>query len=189
MTMLLLVGVFAALVPIPFSLIRAVGEKDRSQPFPCQDRPCACRTAEQCRKKCCCFTPQQKQAWAKRHGVKAFEASVVETKSGTKSPRTRQGCCSSSTSTTTASGRVCEPRPSRTPLSTLPKYKIVIGVFAQECQGVAQAFAGLPIFILPPVISLETTIETSGERLTLEPVRFIQGVIEPPVPPPRILST
>ena len=44
-------------------------EKDRSRPFPCAQRVCGCRSAEQCWKKCCCFTDAQKVAWADARGV------------------------------------------------------------------------------------------------------------------------
>jgi hypothetical protein len=50
--------------------------KDRSQPFPCMDRPCGCQTAEQCWRDCCCFTPQQRAAWAQRHGVAGAIAGI-----------------------------------------------------------------------------------------------------------------
>jgi hypothetical protein len=43
--------------------------KETDQPFPCQDHPCGCRTAEQCWKRCCCFTPEQRWAWAESHHV------------------------------------------------------------------------------------------------------------------------
>ena len=51
-------------VPLP-----AFVHKDSSQPFPCQDHPCGCRTAEQCWSHCCCFTPEERWAWARSHGV------------------------------------------------------------------------------------------------------------------------
>lgn len=43
--------------------------KDLSAPFPCQHRPCGCRSAEQCWKQCCCYSNAQKVAWARAHGV------------------------------------------------------------------------------------------------------------------------
>jgi len=38
-------------------------------PFPCQDHPCGCQTAEECWQHCCCFTPAQHWAWAREHNV------------------------------------------------------------------------------------------------------------------------
>ncbi len=44
-------------------------EKDLSQPFPCQDHACGCRSAEECWRHCCCYTPEEKLAWAHAHGI------------------------------------------------------------------------------------------------------------------------
>src|SRR5262245_63434975 len=43
--------------------------KDRSQPFPCQDHACGCQSAADCWQHCCCFSPEQRQAWAQAHDV------------------------------------------------------------------------------------------------------------------------
>jgi hypothetical protein len=53
-------------IPLPISVFV---HKDSSQPFPCQDHPCGCQTAEQCWSHCCCFTPEERWAWAKAHNV------------------------------------------------------------------------------------------------------------------------
>ncbi len=220
--MLLLVGFFVALVPIPVGLIRDVAQKDLSQPFPCQNRPCGCRNADQCRKKCCCFTPLQKMAWGKRHGIKGFEIpstptpppkALCEVKWITirKAPlcmapirmtpihsaqTASQGCCSAKTELKLSSIKVNAEKPKRTdavnqPADTAkstPRFQTVIGVCAQQCQGVEQSLAGLPIFILPLPITLEILIEPRGERLTVEPVQFLSAAIQPPVPPPRAIA-
>ena len=66
-----LLGVCAMLFPLPIaSPPQDSSEKDTSEPFPCQNRPCGCRSAEQCWKKCCCFNDVQKVAWAKANNVK-----------------------------------------------------------------------------------------------------------------------
>lgn len=66
-----LMGICAMLFPLPIApLPQDSPEKDSSEPFPCQDRPCGCRSAEQCWKKCCCFDNNQKIAWAKANNVK-----------------------------------------------------------------------------------------------------------------------
>ena len=41
--------------------------KDGRVPFPCQNRPCGCRSAASCLKRCCCFSATQKSQWAKAH--------------------------------------------------------------------------------------------------------------------------
>src|SRR5947209_7307476 len=42
--------------------------KDRSQPFPCMDRPCGCQSADECWHHCCCTTLDERLAWAHEHG-------------------------------------------------------------------------------------------------------------------------
>ncbi|HTU89291.1 MAG TPA: hypothetical protein VMF69_04265, partial [Gemmataceae bacterium] len=51
-------------IPLPIFV-----HKISSQPFPCQDHPCGCQTAEQCWSHCCCFTPEERWAWAQAHNV------------------------------------------------------------------------------------------------------------------------
>ena len=63
---LLLVALCSLFVPQP--QIRTI-EKDQSVAFPCQDRPCGCKTADDCWTNCCCFSDQEKLAWAKEHQV------------------------------------------------------------------------------------------------------------------------
>ena len=191
-TLLFLAVFFAALIPVPVSLVQLGYQKDRSEPFPCQDRPCACRSAAQCRKRCCCFTVEQKQAWGRRHGVKAFAVSSTTVGSESRSLSDRAACCKSPTSAESASP-VKEPGfplksesgAGRTP-KLASRFKVVIGVFAQQCQGVSHSFAGVPICIVPPRVELVTVVQQTCEQLILEPVLFEQGVVEPPVPPPRL---
>ena len=70
-SLVVFLGVCAMLLPLPVAMLQQEpAEKDASEPFPCQNRPCGCRSAEQCWKKCCCFNNSQKLAWAKAHQVK-----------------------------------------------------------------------------------------------------------------------
>ena len=67
-----LFGISAVVLPFPIKVdvpSSSNADKDLSKPFPCMNRPCGCRSAEQCWKKCCCFTDLQKVAWAKANGV------------------------------------------------------------------------------------------------------------------------
>ncbi len=51
-------------IPLPVFV-----HKVSSQPFPCQNHPCGCRTAEECWSHCCCYTPEERWAWAKANNV------------------------------------------------------------------------------------------------------------------------
>lgn len=181
--LLLLVVIVVAHFAIPFSSAEPKNGKDRSAPFPCQDRPCGCRTAEQCRKKCCCFSTEQKLAWAKRNGVKACEVVDASAKCEVVHSTPRKACCSSHCATKSKS---TTPLKSRT--KSVPRKKTVIGIVAQECQGNAQTLFGQPVFLIPAIISLQSLIEPTGERFICSGSRFIQPAPEPPVPPPRLVS-
>lgn len=67
-TFLALACFCASSMPLPLGTIR-ISDKAGSQPFPCQDSPCGCKTAEQCWTNCCCTTPAQRLAWARKNGV------------------------------------------------------------------------------------------------------------------------
>ena len=60
-------------IPLPSSKA-----KDTTIPFPCQHHACGCLTAEQCWKDCCCFSPKERLAWAREHGVQAPAHLVAE---------------------------------------------------------------------------------------------------------------
>jgi hypothetical protein len=51
-------------LPLP-----ALTTKDPSEPFPCQNHPCGCRSAEECWRHCCCFTAAERWAWARANHV------------------------------------------------------------------------------------------------------------------------
>jgi hypothetical protein len=63
--LLCLLGYMAAVVGYP---LPAVVQKSGA-PFPCQHHACGCVNAEQCWRDCCCFTPQEKLAWARENHV------------------------------------------------------------------------------------------------------------------------
>ena len=69
------------LFPLPFAPpVQHSTDKDLSEPFPCQNRPCGCQSAAQCWRKCCCFTDTQKVAWAKANNVKVPDFVLVAAK-------------------------------------------------------------------------------------------------------------
>lgn len=55
-----------------------VAAKDRSRPFPCMNSPCGCGSAEQCFESCCCHTPAERLAWARRHGLGSAVTDALE---------------------------------------------------------------------------------------------------------------
>jgi|HubBroStandDraft_2_1064218.scaffolds.fasta_scaffold82505_2 hypothetical protein len=62
----LLLGLLLGIAGVP---VITVAKKDRSRPFPCQNRPCGCASADECWHHCCCLNNRQKVAWARENGV------------------------------------------------------------------------------------------------------------------------
>jgi hypothetical protein len=186
---LLLVSVFVAFLPISIVTPLSSNGKDHSTPFPCQDRPCGCRTAEQCKKKCCCFNTAQKLAWAKQNDVPA--SAVVDLELVVAKPvcepipnSTRKSCCSGHR-VTKASPKTLS-RISKSTAKPRSRHKVVIGIVAQECQGLAQTLFGQAIFVIPQPAELKPFVESNGVRFISAGTLFLQRFIEPPVPPPRL---
>jgi hypothetical protein len=61
-----LAGYLIAVTGFP---VPAAAAKRAGIPFPCQNNPCGCQTAEQCWSGCTCLTPEQRWAWAREHNV------------------------------------------------------------------------------------------------------------------------
>lgn len=183
--LLLLVSFFASFVPLPG--VPAVpshpSEKDRSQPFPCQNRPCGCRSAEQCWKKCCCFTNAQKLAWAEKNRVRVPKFVVQQAKKEqtekalSLSAPSKPSCCDISAKKKCQS-ETCDQ-------NSKPESNVVIGIFAQQCQGNGLYWNSLPWIVLPVAddFTFSTTLVTSA---FIHPNLLPASVFyQPPVPPPR----
>lgn len=195
---------FVALsLPLPLSS-GPNSDKDRSQPFPCQNRPCGCRSAQHCWQKCCCFTNAQKVAWARRHRVAVPEQVLAAARrEESPFPKTAKSCCSkpaqapvdrqlhlahSSQDAALSVGETEQrrqaPAAARTS-SPRPASKVVIGALAGQCQGQDWTRFVVPAWILPtarvpapPVVPSVSTCVPASEAV---PVLSHQ----PPVPPPR----
>src|SRR5262245_46601381 len=78
--------------------------KDRSRPFPCQDRPCGCNNADDFWRGCCCFTPEERLAWAQENAVTPPEfvespTPAARSESSDPSAPTTEPCCGTGTCT------------------------------------------------------------------------------------------
>ena len=189
----------AVLLPMPVSLRPSDGvEKDLSQPFACQNRPCGCRSAEQCWKKCCCFTNSQKVAWAKANGVDLPDYVLAAAKK--ESATVKKSCALCSKTKDNGEKPKCEesiaskdslPKTSSTQapkaLARTKSSKWILSVFAAECQGqpsLTMCFPAtiIPARIIPVMISVQITeiVHETSERLSSTTLR-------PPLPPPKIV--
>jgi hypothetical protein len=195
-------------LPLPIAPVAQIDPgKDTSQPFPCQNRPCGCRSAEQCWKKCCCFTNSQKVAWAKANGIELPDYVLAAAKKETTITRkpcvlcskddagkTQQKCEASVASTTGKHQSSASAAPTSASSAPVPRVtsarpktsKWIHSVYSAECQGQPAFSLCFPASIVParvqPVtISVEISefVHHVSERLNLTSMR-------PPLPPPKL---
>lgn len=173
-----------------------VGMVDASTPFPCQHHRCGCQSADQCWRNCCCFTPEQRIAWARENHVTipaevqlALAAEMDEHASH--EDHEHADCCSDHHT----GGAGCHDKASAEPEShACAKCGVlegksgvtwVLGIEARKCRGLSTqwiaAGASLPLQIL----SLwEFDWTPVGQVMsTTDPLCSI--AFAPSVPPPR----
>ena len=159
--------------------------KDLSAPFPCATRACGCMSAESCWKDCCCFTREQKLAWAVEHGV-AVPAYVLNEKPKSCCQPKVASCCQKKSNDLVA---ITEPAPKKSCCSkTEPASGTtwVIGIEARKCRGQgADWLSAGAVIPAPPRIVWEEQFPCI-EELTLIDVRPPLCDASPPTPPPRL---
>lgn len=189
----------AILLPMPVSLWSTAGvEKDQSQLFPCQNRPCGCRSAEQCFKKCCCFTNTQKVSWARANGVELPDYVLVAAEK--ESAAKTKPCALCSKAKENGSWTKCAEsitgalREQQTATPQIPKVtartktsKWVLTVYAAECQGQTPFSMCFPATILPARVTPVTLSLEMNETFHHVSERLSSMTLRPPLPPPKIV--
>jgi hypothetical protein len=176
-----LVGYLAGVIgsPVPPSVHKA-----SSVAFPCQNHACGCMTAQQCWQHCCCFSPEEKTAWAQAHQVQP--PPEAQTAQGWNQPRQRDreqhgkaSCCGGHHGADQAGTPDSKPA-ERTKTTTW-----VLGMMSQQCGGASTSWLlGEPVSAPPALVSW--TYDAS-------PVCWLQpcndpptsAALVPPIPPPR----
>jgi hypothetical protein len=186
-------------LPLPAAV---VARKDASQPFPCQDHPCGCKTAEQCWSHCCCFSPEERFAWAREHNVQPPSYAEKPGSHGWHSPRQRdlakKPCCSSQNQPRSEQPSCCQDhqpccekvvqeQENQKPSSKTKKSKgWVLGVMALQCQGHSTwwASAGSVLPPGPPLTWNPWPVLLDRFALADELASILS--FHPPEPPPRL---
>jgi hypothetical protein len=196
-------------LPLP---VRAPEAKDHAEPFPCMNRPCGCRTAQQCWRSCCCFTPRQRLAWARRNKVQppAYaaladgQAEGEDAEPSAVQPRcceSRERSCSQAPPARASDSECCRTehvaaddsaccRPTTDIVqppadATQASPSGVIGLFALRCQGLGTDWA-LTGAALPPPAHVTWQPEFLPRAwLTELSLPVGSTLISPAVPPPR----
>lgn len=168
-------------IPLPLQVQKTVTE-----PFPCMNCPCGCKTAEKCWRDCCCHTHAEKLAWARDNGVTppAYVLAAVEVPTAAKQPsccskkNTTKTCCSSSTKSNCCGNNA---RQGRSTSSTLLVFQ------ALRCQGLTSSLTALPPTILPQQVAHTLSAPPVGEAtLSNEPLTPSPLAI-PDTPPPQFV--
>lgn len=208
--LMVLTAISQLLVAVGFPLPAVSGSQAKTSdiPYPCQTRPCGCRISEECwRGDCCCFTLEQKLAWAREQEITPPEHAVrlAESRAARAS---RHGTCCSQNAGKAASNCCASDKPEcpscvrqdaahqesddRTIASDGGReasgrsFDLVIGIFALQCHGPPGAgmLAASPA-IAPAIqiVSLDpprcsVLIEIPETTLSLQHIR-------PVTPPPK----
>lgn len=166
---------FAATFGLPMPALPATG------PFPCQAHGCGCRSAEQCWRSCCCFSMEEKLAWARDNGVEppSYVVEAVAEKSCCSSHRkaksepakkaSHRSCCSAQadhaceaavTVEMASKAASCCSAPQTQPEkhvadSSRRGVQWVPAINAFRCQGLGSAWMAIVDVIAPPPAVLE----------------------------------
>ncbi|HEV3256996.1 MAG TPA: hypothetical protein VG013_08970 [Gemmataceae bacterium] len=156
-------------LPLP-----VLAHKDRSQPYPCQDHPCGCPNAEECWRHCCCFTPEQRWAWAEAHHVVppayAERPTGAQPDHDTGTPPTKS-CC----------GQHRHDSPPPSPAGS----RWVLGVEALRCHGLNTVWASTGAVVPPPPVLTWRPFWPLSGCLSFADAAPLPQVLTPPDPPPR----
>ncbi|MEM8946145.1 MAG: hypothetical protein AAGD11_13305 [Planctomycetota bacterium] len=171
------------------------GDEFKEQtPFPCMNRPCGCKTAAQCWKQCCCFSHQEKLAWARKHGVTPPDFVVVA------AAHQASSCCQSIENHTrsTEVASCCAVRPSSTCCVTDSHVKrpprraktssTVMLIESLKCQGISYSLSLLPPTVVPSRDAILFDLPIAGSIATISDLLPADHCSAPDTPPPESLS-
>lgn len=151
-------------------------------PFPCQSHACGCRSAAACWANCCCFTPEEKLAWARANGVTppagtpTFDPDATKAESAEKSSPAKRSCCAKQAAEPTVASvpkrSCCQAKKADCCEATCPEGRDedaaeaedpprgVVLLEAMKCRGVASSWTGTGQPFLP-VSAIEWLPEVS----------------------------
>ncbi|MBL9095123.1 MAG: hypothetical protein JNL96_28150 [Planctomycetaceae bacterium] len=195
--------VLALGIPLP-AAAPVVKPGSDATPFPCQAHRCGCVSAESCWKSCCCFSHEEKLAWARLNGVTppAYVIAAAEARPAhTRSP-VKKACCSSVPRAGAKSCCSAGPEPKaavsccetathgETAATPAPAAKVawVSYIDVRRCRGEsAPEWCNVPISVgPPPAPALLSTVEVVRPIAAAPALQWPSAVDIPPDPPPRI---
>lgn len=189
-----------ATLSLDLPLPQPASEKDLSQPYPCMHRACGCRSAAECWKGCCCFTPAERLAWAKARGVKVPAQLVAAAERDAKAHRAvpQRSCCRTAATArqgfcgelppSTCLKQSCGQRPQVSAGRAGPEKtaRFVLLKDALRCQGHRwrTLVSSTVIVVEDLTIALDLRPLPQGRVAVARELPIARGD-SPPVPPPR----
>lgn len=152
--------------------------KDRSQPFPCMDKPCGCATAEQCFSNCCCNTPAELLAWAKANRVDPTVIVALKRRAATPAPETT--CCSAKASCCESSA----PEPNEPEEAAVSVHTVVLRAML-ACGGIVAEWLAVGAALPPPPVMACDSAAAPIASLIISDESSLSERIAPEGPPPR----
>jgi len=187
-----LLGHIAGMMGVPLPVSAA---KDSTSPFPCQNHACGCTSAEQCWRHCCCYTAEEKLAWARANRVEPPAYAAAKSNGGWNEPRQRDqevkatsnrpnncGHCASCGE----SAKRKEPRKATTgDRARTQRGSWLIGLSARRCQGQGGwCLADQPLAPPPPCLTWNYDWEACSV-LPRSDSHACPLLLSPPARPPR----
>jgi hypothetical protein len=168
--------------------------KDRSRPFPCQDNPCGCLSADECWHHCCCHTNREKVAWAHEHGVTPPDFVIAAAEKEEKEASSTRVCChhhgcekcAAQAAAAHADHAGTAPAASQPDKKAALRFRLVLVDMSRHCKSLPQ-FWSLTSLALPVRIEAGWSFDTKVVGRVVEaPVLPLRVELSPPVPPPKL---
>jgi hypothetical protein len=168
-------GYLAATLGLP---LPARAHKIVDQPFPCQDDPCGCQTAEQCWTACCCYTVEEHWAWARAHHIEPPAYATRPADGGWNTKPKRQ--CEDDERTCSC----CKKTKHERATPSVPAVRWVSSAASLRCHGISALWATSAAVPPPPHVTWHPFPALVGRFLLCD--EFAPSLsIDPLDPPPR----
>jgi hypothetical protein len=168
--------------------------KDHSKPFPCQDSPCGCASADECWHHCCCHTNREKVAWAHEHSVTppdfVVAAAEKEEQSVAHACCTHHHCekCEAQAGQHQDQTDEHQTAEHQSAEKSSLKIRLVLVDFARHCRNLPQFWSVLSAALPVRLQTAWSFDEQVVGRVIDAPVLKRCVELSPPVPPPKLDS-
>lgn len=155
-------------VPLPTGTMVASTER-----FPCESHGCGCVDSEHCWRQCCCFTPEDKLAWAARHGVTPPAYAAKQS--------TRKSCCSAASE---GGAQACTSSPASSQAES-QEQDWTFGFRMLRCRGQSGVWLLAEPAVPPRPIEFSAELSPGCDLAPVWIDARSELALAPPVPPPR----